>query len=53
MIEWGPEVTGLMDDARLLVQQAADDAGSPLVSLLIEGAPNSGTVIGILFIRIY
>jgi len=42
VIEWGPEVTGLMDDARLLVQQAADDAGSPLVSLLIEGAPNSG-----------
>jgi len=42
VIEWGSEVTGLMDDARLLVQQAADDSGSPLVSILIEGAPNSG-----------
>eukprot|EP00088_Acartia_fossae_P024631 TRINITY_DN25545_c0_g1_i2.p1 TRINITY_DN25545_c0_g1~~TRINITY_DN25545_c0_g1_i2.p1 ORF type:complete len:745 (-),score=173.11 TRINITY_DN25545_c0_g1_i2:453-2687(-) len=42
VILWGPEVQGVLDDAKLLVQQAAGQDGSPLVSLLIEGAPNSG-----------
>jgi len=42
VILWGPEVQGVLDDAKLLVQQAASDNGSPLVSILIEGAPNSG-----------
>ena len=39
---WGEEVQGLLDDAKLLVQQAASNHGPGLVSLLIEGAPNSG-----------
>jgi len=42
VILWGPEVQGVLDDAKLLVQQAASGEGSPLVSILIEGAPNSG-----------
>jgi len=42
VILWGPEVQGVLDDAKLLVQQAASSDGSPLVSILIEGAPNSG-----------
>ncbi|XP_023322671.1 vesicle-fusing ATPase 1 [Eurytemora carolleeae] len=39
---WGDEVQGLLDDAKLLVQQAASQHGPGLVSILIEGAPNSG-----------
>ena len=39
---WGDEVQALLDDAKLLVQQAASQHGPGLVSILIEGAPNSG-----------
>jgi len=42
LVLWGEEVQGLLDDAKLLVQQAASNHGPGLVSLLIEGAPNSG-----------
>ena len=42
LVLWGEEVQGLLDDAKLLVQQAASSHGPGLVSLLIEGAPNSG-----------
>ena len=42
LVMWGEEVQGLLDDAKLLVQQAASNHGPGLVSLLIEGAPNSG-----------
>ena len=41
-MEWGGAVGEVMGDARLLVQQAASQQGSGLVSILIEGAPNSG-----------
>ena len=41
---WGDEVQGLLDDAKLLVQQAASQHGPGLVSILIEGAPNSGRI---------
>jgi len=42
VILWGKEVQELLDDAKLLLQQAASSHGPGLVSILIEGAPNSG-----------
>ena len=42
LVMWGEEVQGVLDDARLLIQQAASQHGPGLVSILIEGAPNSG-----------
>ena len=51
---WGDEVQGLLDDAKLLVQQAASQHGPGLVSILIEGAPNSGrTIISFSFYNFY
>uniref|UniRef100_A0A2S2PQU1 Vesicle-fusing ATPase n=1 Tax=Schizaphis graminum TaxID=13262 RepID=A0A2S2PQU1_SCHGA len=42
IITWGPSVSGILEDGTLLTQQArvADTFG--LVSVLIEGPPNSG-----------
>ncbi|EDV43701.2 uncharacterized protein Dana_GF16398 [Drosophila ananassae] len=42
IINWGPPVAGLLEDGMLSVQQAKAVEGSGLVSVLIEGAPNSG-----------
>ncbi|XP_068153083.1 vesicle-fusing ATPase 2 [Drosophila tropicalis] len=42
IINWGPPVTSLLEDGMLYVQQAKATESSGLVSVLIEGAPNSG-----------
>jgi len=42
IINWGPPVTELLEDGMLSVQQAKATESSGLVSVLIEGAPNSG-----------
>ncbi|XP_002013320.2 vesicle-fusing ATPase 2 [Drosophila persimilis] len=39
---WGPPVSKLLEDGMLYVQQAKATESSGLVSVLIEGAPNSG-----------
>lgn len=42
IINWGQPVTSLLEDGMLYVQQAKASENSGLVSVLIEGAPNSG-----------
>ncbi|XP_030371496.1 vesicle-fusing ATPase 2 [Scaptodrosophila lebanonensis] len=42
VINWGQPVTSLLEDGMLYVQQAKATESSGLVSVLIEGAPNSG-----------
>jgi len=42
IINWGENITDLLADGRLLVQQAASTSGQGLVSILLEGAPNAG-----------
>ncbi|EDW14720.1 vesicle-fusing ATPase 2 [Drosophila mojavensis] len=42
VINWGPPVTSVLEDGMLYVQQAKATESSGLVSVLIEGAPNSG-----------
>ncbi|KAH8402747.1 hypothetical protein KR215_009847, partial [Drosophila sulfurigaster] len=42
VINWGQPVTSLLEDGMLYVQQAKASESSGLVSVLIEGAPNSG-----------
>ncbi|KAH8295288.1 hypothetical protein KR018_009597 [Drosophila ironensis] len=42
IINWGPPVAEILEDGLLAVQQAKAVEGSGLVSVLIEGAPNSG-----------
>jgi len=42
IINWGPPVNDILEDGMLSVQQAKATEGSGLVSVLIEGAPNSG-----------
>ena len=39
---WGPPVQDVIDDGALLIQQAASNDGPGLVSIMLEGAPNSG-----------
>lgn len=43
MIHWGPSVGELLEDGQLFIQQVkAADGGRGIVSILIEGSPNSG-----------
>ncbi|XP_034660243.1 vesicle-fusing ATPase 2 [Drosophila subobscura] len=42
IINWGSPVSELLEDGMLYVQQAKATESSGLVSVLIEGAPNSG-----------
>nr|XP_023011669.1 vesicle-fusing ATPase 1-like [Leptinotarsa decemlineata] len=42
IINWGPPVTSIMEDGMLFIQQARATDTSGLVSVLIEGPPNSG-----------
>ena len=42
IIVWGPPVQDVIDDGALLLQHAASNDGPGLVSILLEGSPNSG-----------
>lgn len=42
VVNWGPPVTNIMEDGMLFIQQAKATDTSGLVSVLIEGPPNSG-----------
>ena len=42
IINWGENITDILADGRLLVQQAASTSGQGLVSILLEGVPNAG-----------
>lgn len=42
IITWGTPVSGLLEDGMLLINQARSTESSGLVSVLLEGPPNSG-----------
>ncbi|XP_062330473.1 vesicle-fusing ATPase-like isoform X3 [Osmerus eperlanus] len=42
IIKWGEPVSQVMEDGELLVQQTKNSDRTPLVSVLLEGPPNSG-----------
>ncbi|XP_054623280.1 vesicle-fusing ATPase-like isoform X2 [Dunckerocampus dactyliophorus] len=42
IICWGDPVLAVLDDGKLLVQQTKNSEYTPLVSVLLEGPPNSG-----------
>ncbi|CAJ1081492.1 vesicle-fusing ATPase-like [Xyrichtys novacula] len=42
IIRWGDPVTAVLEDGELLVQQTKNSDRTPLVSVLLEGPPNSG-----------
>ena len=42
IIYWSPTVRSILEDGRLFVQQAKDSTTRGLVSVLIEGPPNTG-----------
>jgi vesicle-fusing ATPase len=42
VINWGKPVSGILEDGQLLIQQARCTEVSGLVSVLLEGPPNSG-----------
>ncbi|CAL1600014.1 unnamed protein product [Knipowitschia caucasica] len=42
IIVWGDLVSAVLDDGKLLVQQTKNSNATPLVSVLLEGPPNSG-----------
>ncbi|CAN9508777.1 unnamed protein product [Ophioblennius macclurei] len=42
IIRWGDPVSAVLEDGELLVQQAKNSDRTPLVSVLLEGPPNSG-----------
>lgn len=42
IINWGPPVTGVLEDGALFIQQAKSPDATGLVSVLLEGAPNAG-----------
>uniref|UniRef100_A0A8C6TY68 Vesicle-fusing ATPase n=1 Tax=Neogobius melanostomus TaxID=47308 RepID=A0A8C6TY68_9GOBI len=42
IIVWGDLVSAVLDDGKLLVQQTKNSKRTPLVSVLLEGPPNSG-----------
>ncbi|XP_034241733.1 vesicle-fusing ATPase 1 [Thrips palmi] len=42
IITWGTPVSNLLEDGMLLIQQARSTESSGLVSVLLEGPPNSG-----------
>ncbi|XP_061561861.1 vesicle-fusing ATPase-like [Phycodurus eques] len=42
IIRWGDPVSAVLEDGELLVQQTKNSEHTPLVSVLLEGPPNSG-----------
>ncbi|KAM9426309.1 vesicle-fusing ATPase-like isoform 2-T2 [Pholidichthys leucotaenia] len=42
IIRWGDVVSAILEDGELLVQQTKNSDRTPLVSVLLEGPPNSG-----------
>ncbi|XP_032357399.1 vesicle-fusing ATPase isoform X4 [Etheostoma spectabile] len=42
IIRWGDLVSAVLEDGELLVQQTKNSERTPLVSVLLEGPPNSG-----------
>ncbi|XP_051928121.1 vesicle-fusing ATPase-like [Hippocampus zosterae] len=42
IIRWGDPVSAALEDGELLVQQTKNSEHTPLVSVLLEGPPNSG-----------
>lgn len=42
IIVWGDVVSAVLEDGKLLVQQTKNSDRTPLVSVLLEGPPNSG-----------
>lgn len=42
IIVWGDQVSAVLDDGKLLVQQTKNSERTPLVTVLLEGPPNSG-----------
>lgn len=42
IVNWGPSITGILEDGELFLQQARDPTSRGLVTLLLEGAPNTG-----------
>lgn len=42
IINWGRPVSDILADGNLYIQQARGSEGSGLVSVLLEGPPNSG-----------
>ncbi|XP_051795451.1 vesicle-fusing ATPase-like isoform X2 [Acanthochromis polyacanthus] len=42
IIRWGDPVSAVLEDGELLVQQTKNSDRTPLVSVLLEGPPNSG-----------
>uniref|UniRef100_A0A665WCH0 Vesicle-fusing ATPase n=1 Tax=Echeneis naucrates TaxID=173247 RepID=A0A665WCH0_ECHNA len=42
IIRWGDAVSAVLEDGELLVQQTKNSDRTPLVSVLLEGPPNSG-----------
>ncbi|XP_060883559.1 vesicle-fusing ATPase-like [Labrus mixtus] len=42
IIRWGDSVSEVLEDGELLVQQTKNSERTPLVSVLLEGPPNSG-----------
>lgn len=42
IVVWGDPVSAVLEDGRLVVQQTKNSDRTPLVSVLLEGPPNSG-----------
>lgn len=42
IVNWGEPVAHILEDGSLYTQQARDSEGTGLVSILLEGPPNSG-----------
>lgn len=42
IIVWGDQVSAVLEDGKLLVQQTKNSDRTPLVTVLLEGPPNSG-----------
>lgn len=42
IINWGPPVSHVLEDGQLYIEQARSSEGGGLVSILLEGPPNSG-----------
>ncbi|KAM9837208.1 vesicle-fusing ATPase-like isoform 1-T2 [Aulostomus maculatus] len=42
IVRWGDPVSAVLEDGELLVQQTKNSDRTPLVSVLLEGPPNSG-----------
>ncbi|XP_033096402.1 vesicle-fusing ATPase-like, partial [Anneissia japonica] len=42
IIPWGPQVAKVLEDGELVIKQTLDSDRTPLVSMLLEGAPTNG-----------